>query len=79
MEENKEEFVYYNDEWNGSLIDDPRIKKCQEMYNFCLEKSNKLLEEELKSDKHLNKTYLPEEISKEIIKNNKPDGRRYKK
>lgn len=52
--ENKEEFVYFNDEWNAQWVNDPL------MFPECSEKS------------------LEYNRSK-LIKNNKPDGRRYKK
>ena len=66
----KDDFVYFNDEWNGSLVNNPELRKHQKLYN-------NLLEENFKNEEFQNQTFLPEEFK--IIKNNKPDGRRYKK
>ena len=73
----KDDFVYFNDEWNGSLVNNPELRKHQKLYNELLNKINNLLEENFKNEEFQNQTFLPEEFK--IIKNNKPDGRRYKK
>ena len=70
----KDDFVYYNDEWNGSLIDKPE----KQSYQWIDVKAWKY--EQLFQGKITLAEYL-EFIYKEtkLIKNNKPDGRRYKK
>ena len=56
---NKEEFQYFNDEWNGKPTESYKL----EIWDF---KESGI------------KIYTLEEYNK-LIKNNKPDGRRYKK
>ena len=65
--ENKEEFVYYNEEWNK-----------KDSYQWIDIKSWKY--EELQQGKITLSEYF-EFINQQqkLIKNNKPDGRRYKK
>lgn len=69
---------YYNDEWNQSksFSENPEIVKYTLMYNILMDKLNKLLEEELIKEGTNTITRLPKEFNS---KNNKPDGRRYKK
>jgi hypothetical protein len=62
-EDNKEEFHYFNDEWNQM---DPKYIKKYTPYDL-----KKFKEDLEKVKEDFNK--------KEIIKNDKPDGRRYKK
>ena len=52
----KDDFVYYNDEWNTSNTK-------QEYYLYMSEEKKEWLDKQIK----------------EFIKNDKPDGRRYKK
>lgn len=61
MEEDKR--VYFNDEWNNSIIDNPEIKKWQELYNITLIKLEKLLEEELIKNHSNGITTLPKEFN----------------
>jgi hypothetical protein len=50
---------YYNDEWNGSIIDNPELRKWQELYRITLMKVEKLLEEELNKNHSNGITTLP--------------------
>ena len=71
--ENKEEFVYFNDEWNPGYYDENNTFIKYEKSWYC--NNNKIIHNSEKE--YLNcKSCNPEQI---IIKNNKPDGRRYKK
>lgn len=57
-----EEQIFFNDEWNGDkqrIIE--RLKELQTYYNICLERTNKMLEEQYKSEEFQNKTFLPKE------------------
>lgn len=53
---------YFNDEWNGSTIDNPEIKKWQELYNVTLIKVNKLLQDELIKNHSNGITVLPKDF-----------------
>ena len=59
MEENNTQ--YFNDEWNGSIIDNPEIRKWQELYNITFIKLEKLLQEELIKNHSNGITTLPKE------------------
>ena len=52
---------YFNDEWNGSLLDNPKIRQYQELYRITLLKLEKLLEEELLKNRSNGITTLPKE------------------
>ena len=52
---------YFNDEWNGSLLDNPKIRQYQELYRITLLKLEKLLEEELLKNHSNGITTLPKE------------------
>jgi hypothetical protein len=52
---------YFNDEWNGSLLDNPKIRQCQELYRITSMKLEKLLEEELIKNHSNGITTLPKE------------------
>lgn len=54
---------YYNDEWNSSLLDNPKIKEYQELYNITLIKLEKLLQEELIKEGTNGITRLPKEFT----------------
>lgn len=54
---------YFNDEWNGSLLDNPKIKQYQELYRITLMKLEKLLEEELIKNHSNGITTLPKEFN----------------
>ena len=58
----KEEFRYFNDEWNNDLMNTP-IEVL----------------ETINQDRRSIETFYPKYNKIKIIKNNKPDGRRYKK
>ena len=53
--------LYFCDEWNNSIIDNPEIKKWQELYNITLINLEKLLEEELIKNHSNGITTLPKE------------------
>ncbi len=52
---------YFNNEWNGSIIDNLEIRKWQELYNVTLIKLEKLLQEELIKNHSNGITTLPKE------------------
>ena len=54
---------YFNDEWNGSIIDNPKIRKLQELYNVIFIKLEKLLEEKLNENHSNGITTLPKEFN----------------
>ena len=54
---------YFNDEWNGSLLDNPKIRQYQELYRITLLKLEKLLEEELLKNHSNGITTLPKEFN----------------
>ena len=54
---------YYCDEWNGSLLDNPKIRQYQELYRITLLKLEKLLEEELIKNHSNGITTLPKEFN----------------
>jgi len=57
MEEH--DIQYYCDEWNGSLLDNPEIRKLQELYNVTFIKLENLLQEELIKNHSNGITTLP--------------------
>lgn len=75
----KDDFVYYNDEQNNKIGKDKKI------FTLTLDKhwntSKDLLKKEYKIISEIRKTEegFECEIEEINIKNNKPDGRRYKK
>lgn len=69
----EEDIKYFNDEWNGSIMDNPKIKKMQELYNICISRLELSLKEELIKEYSNGITILPKEY-----KNIKDDNRRTK-